>query len=358
MNKLEMLREALRGLHLDAAAIFCPETIFLLTGAAVDEGCCVVEPDRVTLVVESGAQPQRPGLRLITYKVCGFARPEHRQANHRAALTGLLASVRALGTDADYAPFWLNRCLSDCEITDLSERLESLRLTKPAAFEADFARAAAVNHAAYAAVRKALRPGMTGPELLAEISRAEILTAGGLTAFKGDFLIGRDTASIGGFSAETVAKPGDAVIVDLLSRVGGAHCDTTRTFFLGAPDDEQRRAYNAVLDALRAGEALLRPGVTAAEVYRAVSARLEAAGCDPLPHHAGHGVGCSWYEPPYFIPGCTTPLQAGMIVTLEPGVYLRDRFGVRIENNYLIEANGCRALFGGLTELDDNTVGG
>ena len=47
-----------------------------------------------------------------------------------------------------------------------------------------------------------------------------------------------------------------------------------------------------------------------------------------------------------------------MIVTLEPGVYLRDRFGVRIENNYLIEANGCRALFGGLTELDDNTVGG
>ena len=112
------------------------------------------------------------------------------------------------------------------------------------------------------------------------------------------------------------------------------------------------------LEELRRALKSPQPGVTAAEVYRAVSARLEAAGCDPLPHHAGHGVGCSWYEPPYFIPGCTTPLQAGMIVTLEPGVYLRDLFGVRIENNYLIEANGCRALFGGLTELDDNTVGG
>lgn len=358
MRAIDFLRKEMRGQSLEAVAVFRPESVFALIGAAIEEGCCIIEQECVTLIAEAETQQQRDGVRLLEYQVYGFEKPEHKKANQRELLSEALKNIRKMGTDTDWAPMWLKSCVEAEIISDVSALMERILRTKPEDFVGKFAGAAELNHAAYAAVAKALKPGMTGPEIYSEICRAEALKMGGPVNFKGDFLVGADTAGIAGFSSERAAQTGDAVIVDLLSAREGAYCDTTRTFFLGQPDDEHCRAYNAVVKAIRTGEEMLRPGVIAENVYKAVSASLEGSGYSALPHHAGHGVGYSWYEPPYFIPNCRTELEAGMIVTLEPGVYINGRFGVRIENNYLIHENGCKPLFDSTLDIENYTVGG
>ena len=296
------------------------------------------------------------GVALATYDRVSFPHCTPPIDARCALLAPLLSGMRQVAVDFDAAPFWLSARFPELHWMDLSAQTQALRTRKPASFDEGYSRAAAVNRAAYAAVREALRPGMSGQELYACIARAEILEGGAPSAFTGDFLIGADTANITGFSDHRRAQPGDAVIVDLLSSQNGYHCDTTRTFFLGEPSAAQRAAYRAVLRALHAGERMLHPGARASEVYRAVSDSLISDGCGALVHHAGHCVGYRWFEYPDFVPGCDAPLTENRVVTLEPGLYFPGQFGVRFENNYRVTAHGPAVLFDKSEAIDDYIV--
>ena len=92
------------------------------------------------------------------------------------------------------------------------------------------------------------------------------------------------------------------------------------------------------------GETLLKADIAAADVYREISAVLEKAGFGKLAHHAGHGIGLGHPEPPILVPESTDTLQAGDVVTLEPGAYIDGIGGVRLEHNFLITADGCERL--------------
>ena len=146
-------------------------------------------------------------------------------------------------------------------------------------------------------------------------------------------------------------KQGECVIADLLPQVDGTWCDTTRTFFLGEPGEELRRAYAALLVALRRGEACLRPGVTGDAVFQAVDQCLREQGYPGLTHHAGHAVGPAPLVEPDFVVGCQPPIQEGMVVTLEPGLYFENN-GMRIENNYRITAQGAENILRYTEEIE------
>jgi Xaa-Pro aminopeptidase len=97
--------------------------------------------------------------------------------------------------------------------------------------------------------------------------------------------------------------------------------------------------------ALTAGGSALRPGARASDVDRAVrSVVADALDGYTYPHHTGHGFGLQPQEPPYLIPSDEMPLEPGMIVAVEPGIYLPDTRGMRLEGNYLITEDGCEAL--------------
>lgn len=156
---------------------------------------------------------------------------------------------------------------------------------------------------------------------------------------------------IEGDATDYVLKRGDTLILDLQPGYGGCFADTTRTFFVGEPTTDQRDAYAAVRFALNSMEKMLSSRPKASEVYFAMQDALGKFGFS-CPHHAGHALGTEKLLEPRLIPECDTPLENGMIIALEPGVYLGD-WGIRLENNYLIEGNGVRELFGYSLDIQD-----
>ena len=138
---------------------------------------------------------------------------------------------------------------------------------------------------------------------------------------------------------------GEPVLLDLGAFHEGYGSDITRTFWLGPPPSEFERVYDVVNAARAAGIAAVRAGVPAASVDAAARAVIERAGYGPtFVHRTGHGVGLEIHEPPYLVAGNDAPLAAGMVHSVEPGIYLPGRFGVRLEDLVVVEAGGARRL--------------
>lgn len=145
---------------------------------------------------------------------------------------------------------------------------------------------------------------------------------------------------------------GDMVVVDWGAVIGGYHSDCTRTVAAGPPDGETRQIYELVLEAQLAGLAAVRAGADTRAVDATARAVIEAAGQgENFGHGLGHGVGLNIHEGPRLSQRGNGRLEAGNVVTVEPGVYLPGRFGIRIEDLVLVTAQGCEIITGVSKEL-------
>lgn len=145
-----------------------------------------------------------------------------------------------------------------------------------------------------------------------------------------------------------VIEPNDLLLIDLFPVLGGYVADYTRCFVAGSATDGQRAQHAALEQALAAAESMLRPGVTAAEIDRVTRMSIEDSGYGTwcYRHHTGHGFGLLAPEPPWLIPADPTPLEPGMVIAVEPGIYHPTHGGMRLEGDYIITADGCAALAG------------
>lgn len=195
----------------------------------------------------------------------------------------------------------------------------------------------------YPLVAKRLRPGISEVELQVEVIGP--LERAGLTPY-GDLIQGGQTASVP--HQPTGSRRfcnGDAVIVDFVCARDGYLGDMTRTFAVDGISDEIKRAYRAVRDAQRAAFDAIRPGVTCESIDAAARSVIEKAGLGEFfTHRLGHGIGLDVHEPPYFVRGNEERLKPGMCVTVEPGVYVPGRFGIRIEDVIVVTDTGCEVL--------------
>jgi Xaa-Pro aminopeptidase len=146
-------------------------------------------------------------------------------------------------------------------------------------------------------------------------------------------------------SSDRRLERGEVVLLDLGASTGGYGSDITRTYWLGEPPAEARRVYEVVNAARAAGIAAVRAGAAPESVDRAARGVIEAAGFGRhFPHRTGHGVGLEVHEPPYLVAGNKAPLASGMVHSVEPGIYLEGRFGVRLEDLVVVEDGGARRL--------------
>jgi Xaa-Pro aminopeptidase len=240
----------------------------------------------------------------------------------------------------------LAHAMPDAMLVDGAAAFESLRVVKQSEELARIKRAIAITHDVFDRAFADLRSGVRDRDVSQGIARS----------FEREGYEGYALVQFGPLSALPHGPPaGDAltsdvaVLIDGGCRVEGYWSDVTRTRWFGpSPPAEFRRVADVVADAQRAGIARARPGVEAEEVDRAAREVITKAGYGPyFTHRTGHGLGMDGHEPIYMVEGNRTPLVPGCVFTVEPGIYLPGRFGVRIEDDVVCEEATSKVLEGG-----------
>lgn len=228
---------------------------------------------------------------------------------------------------------------SPVELVRASNTVETLREVKDAD-EVDLLRRAC--EAADAALgdlveRGGLRPGRTEREVRRELETLMLDHGADAASFETIVAAGPNSAIPHHRPTDAVLAAGDFVKIDFGALVAGYHSDMTRTFVLGQPADWQREIYQVVEAAQRAGREALQPGAQLRAVDAAARTVIAEAGYgETFGHGLGHGVGLRIHEAPGINAAADGTLLAGAVVTVEPGVYLADRGGVRIEDTLVV----------------------
>jgi Xaa-Pro dipeptidase len=191
----------------------------------------------------------------------------------------------------------------------------------------------------------AIRAGRTEREIAADLYIALLREGSQGIGFGPIVLAGPDSALPHATPSDRPLVAGDLVVLDWGAVQDGYQSDLTRTFVLGPPAPEIERMLDAVLAANQAGRMAGRPGIAAQEIDRAARRAIIQAGYgDFFIHRTGHGLGLETHEPPYLVEGNTELLEAGMTVTVEPGVYLPGIGGIRVEDDVVITELGSATL--------------
>ncbi|MFE0253832.1 aminopeptidase P family protein [Streptomyces sp. NPDC059010] len=238
----------------------------------------------------------------------------------------------------------LQKALPGTSYASLTDALPMLRAVKDTAEVELLAAAGAAADATFEEIRKVPFGGRRERDVAADL-------AGLLRDFghaQVDFTIvasGPNGANPHHEAGHRVIERGDMVVLDFGGLRDGYGSDTSRTVHVGEPTDEERRVHDLVREAQEAGFRAVRPGVACQEVDRAARAVIADAGYgEYFIHRTGHGIGVTTHEPPYMIEGEEQPLVPGMCFSVEPGVYLPGRFGVRIEDIVTVTGDGGRRL--------------
>jgi len=228
------------------------------------------------------------------------------------------------------------------------ELLAELRIRKDEAELAALRAAAEAADTAMTAVRDLGTDavGMTEAELAARIE-TELAAAGGEErSFEPIVGSGPNGAMPHHTHSDRRIEAGEPVVLDFGTRVDGYPSDQTRTVvFDGEPDDEFRQVHDIVRRAQAAAIETVEPGVTAGDVDAAARDVIDAAGYgEGFIHRTGHGVGLDVHEEPTIVSGSDRLLEPNMVFSVEPGIYIPDEFGVRIEDLVVVTTDGCERL--------------
>jgi Xaa-Pro aminopeptidase len=234
--------------------------------------------------------------------------------------------------------------LPDARQMSMSAALPNLRAIKDAGELDLLAAAGAAVDACFDEILRVPFAGCPETEIAAEL--AERLLAHGHSEVEFTLVgSGPNGANPHHEVGERTIQEGDMVVLDFGGTRQGYSSDITRTVHVGEPAGQEREIYEIVRHAQQAGVDAVAPGVPCQEVDREARTMIADAGYgEHFIHRLGHGIGLTGHEPPYMVEGETRPIEPGMCFSIEPGIYLRDRFGVRIEDIVAATTGGARRL--------------
>lgn len=237
------------------------------------------------------------------------------------------------------------RTKNQFEWVAVTEHIRPLRGLKTSTELDLLQQAADLNAAAYYEIEPLIKAGVSEKRIAFELEYALRRLGGEDRAF--DFVVasGPRGAMPHGVASERLLETGDLVTIDFGTRVAGYHSDETLTLGVGKVDNDLRQVFDIVLKAHDLAMAAAAPGVVISDLDAVARDHIVAAGYgDYFGHGLGHGVGLDIHEYPTVSGRCFDHLQEGMVITIEPGIYLPGRGGVRIEDTIVITESGSRAL--------------
>jgi Xaa-Pro dipeptidase len=241
---------------------------------------------------------------------------------------------------------YMEQAVPEGSFVSAEESLSALRICKDASEAAAMRKAVQIAQEALKATLPMVKPGVTERQVASELT-FQLLRSGSDPEFPFTPIVsgGPNSANPHASPSERPLQSGDLLVIDWGAIYEGYISDLTRTFAIGPVDEEYRRIAQIVMEANTAGRLAGKPGVPAETVDQAARAVIEKAGYGPaFFHRTGHGIGMEGHEAPYMRSGNQQILQPGMAYTVEPGIYLTGRNGVRIEDDMLVTEIGAETL--------------
>lgn len=343
-GRLAAIRRVMRKNGLSALAVTDLRNVRYLTGFTGSAGGCLVTMRSAAFITDFRyrAQASRQVNKAFRYS-------EYRHPILGIASEAKKRKVKSLGFEPGHLSYafytHLKRETRGIKLIPAKDCVEHLRLRKDKKEVRLLRRGAKVNGEALAEASRGLRPGVREVDAAFELEAAMRRRGASGAAFDIIVASGPRSALPHGVASDRKMRKGDLITIDYGAVIEGYHADTTRVFSLGRPSSKGRKIFDVVLEAQIAAVEAVRPGVTGDEVD-AVARRIitEAGFAKNFGHGTGHGVGLEIHEGPRLALGVKEVLEPGMVVTVEPGIYLPGWGGVRIEDMVLVTEKGKEVM--------------
>ncbi len=343
-HRLRALRKAMRREGLSAFAVTNRKNVRYLTGFTGSAGACLISAGSAVFITDfryrSQAAKQVP--------------PDFRRAEHASPIQGIakeLKRTRAKALAFEEAHLThgvyrqLRKLIKGVRLKPVSGLVEALRLCKDPGEVRMLKRGARVNGDALGEVAASIRPGRAETGVALDLETAMRRRGASGASFDTIVASGPRSALPHGIASSRKLKKGDLITIDFGAVMSGYHADTTRVFSLGRPTPKGEKIYEIVLEAQMTALEAVKPGVSCGEVDKAARDVISGYGYgEAFGHGTGHGVGLDIHEAPRLGPGVKEELRPGMVVTVEPGIYLPRWGGVRIEDMVLVTERGKEVL--------------
>ncbi len=348
-DRLARVRSAMQVAGCDGLIVTKQLNVRWLSGFTGSNATAVISPDSFAIVTDGRYQSQ------IAEQLAA-AEVEADVAITREPKEPVLAALgrsKTIGLESDHVTWstqrqfeqWLAERGSGQELIPTSELVEIERRFKDEGEMARLRLAAAIADRALDRVRPDLVSGATELDIARRLDGAMMDLGADETSFATIVASGPNSAKPHATPSDRVIEPGDMVVIDFGAKVDGYGSDMTRSFLIGRPTARQQEIFDAVIAAQAAGVAAVKDGVEEREIDRVCRDTLAERGLgEAFIHGTGHGIGLEIHENPILSTRATGILRSGYVVTVEPGAYLPELGGIRIEDSVVVTDAGCEPI--------------
>ena len=332
-------------LKIDAMLVSALPNVRYLSGFTGSNGLLLVTPESTTLFTDP-----RYTIRASEECSCKVKTVTKGHLELAAIQTIARKKLKKIGFEASRTIFESYQRLKEAlplgvSLKPIGPVIERLRMVKNDKEIAQIRESVRTNSKAFDATLRELKKGAKESEIAAILEYKMRLFGAEKPAFETIVAAGDHSAMPHAQPSERKTGIDELLLIDMGSCQDGYMSDMTRTLFIGKPSPKVRKMYNAVLEAQLAAIDAVKPGVKAGHVDRQARKVLEAEGLGKsFVHSTGHGLGLEIHEPPRIGRKEQARLEAGMVITIEPGAYIRGFGGVRIEDTVLVTKTGCEIL--------------
>jgi Xaa-Pro aminopeptidase len=341
MDRLTRVRRKMKEASLDAALFYKPENLFYLSGFTGSSGFLLITPSQSYILTDfryfSQVKEQSPDFELAAL-------------DDSHTLYDLISRLTkgSLGIEEEHMSVEFYEKLKAVfpgEMLPMKQFIEDLRMIKDEKELLLMQRAQDIADETYLEILDIVSAGMTEEDLSQEIYLRLRKKGASGTSFETIVASGVRGALPHGIASDKIMQRGELVTIDFGCIYKGYCSDMTRTFALGRADDQQREIYEIVLEAQLAAMDVIKPGVSTQVVDKTARDIIAGYGyAQNFGHGLGHSLGIAIHENPRFSPMCDIALEPGMVMTNEPGIYIEDFGGVRIEDSLVVTEDGHRIM--------------